>query len=216
VNIILFGPPGAGKGTQAIQIAKKFNLHKISTGDMLRDEIKNNTDLGIKIKSRMDGGNLVSDEIIMNLVNNILGNKKYSNSLIFDGCPRNLIQAEELDSLLIKYNQKISLVFNIDVNKDIVIKRILGRIICTNCGLTFNKMLEPASIDNHECDKKYLKKRSDDNEKVIASRFETYVAQTLPLLQYYTNQKILKKIDGTGQICEINAKIASIMASLET
>ena len=216
MNIILFGPPGAGKGTQANQIAKKFNLHKVSTGDILRDEIKNNTELGIKIKSKIDGGNLVSNEIIMNLVNNILANKKYFNRLIFDGCPRNLIQAEELDNLLEKYNQKISLVFNIDVNKDIIIKRILGRIVCTNCGLIFNKILEPLSIDNHECDKNYLKTRSDDNNEVIASRFETYVTQTLPLLQYYAKQKILKKIDGTGQISEIYGKIASIMASLET
>ena len=216
MNIILFGPPGAGKGTQADQIAKNFNLHKVSTGDLLRNEIKNDTELGIKIKSKIDNGKLVSDDIIINLIDNILCNKKYFNRLIFDGCPRNLIQARELNLLLKKYGQKITLVFNIDVNKEIIIKRVLGRIVCTNCGITFNKFLDPLNMNNHHCDKKYLKTRSDDNSDVIINRFETYVAQTLPILEYYSKQKILKKIDGTGQINDIYAEISSIMVSLET
>ena len=216
MNIILFGPPGAGKGTQADQIAKNFNLHKVSTGDLLRNEIKNDTELGIRIKSKIDNGKLVSDDIIMDLIDNILSNENYSNRLIFDGCPRNLTQAKELNLLLKKYGQKISLVFNIDVNKEIIIKRVLGRIVCTNCGITFNKLLDPLNMNNHDCDKKYLKTRPDDNNEVIINRFETYVAQTLPILEYYSKQKILKKIDGTGQINDIYGEISSIMASLET
>ena len=138
MNIILFGPPGAGKGTQANNIVKSFNLHKVSTGDLLRDETSKKTKLGSKIKSIIDKGSFVSDEIINDLVEKILSDKKYFNRLVFDGYPRNLTQAKNLDILLKKYNQKISCVISLNVDKNIVIKRILGRQMCTNCELIFN------------------------------------------------------------------------------
>ena len=143
MNIILFGPPGAGKGTQADNIIRIFNLHKISTGDLLRNEVNNKTDLGIKIKSIIEEGSLVSDDIINNLIIKVLSDKKFYNRLIFDGYPRNLDQAINLDLLLKNYKQKVSCVLNLKVDKELVIKRILGRQTCTKCGFIFNELKEP-------------------------------------------------------------------------
>jgi len=216
VNIVLFGPPGAGKGTQAYKIVKNFNVYKVSTGDLLREEIQNNTDLGNKIKSTVDKGLLVSDNIINDLVLNILSDKKFYNRLIFDGYPRNLSQAKNLNSLLKQFNQKISCVLCLNVDKESVTKRILGRQICSNCGLIFNKYYKPAISENHTCDPKYLNKRSDDNEKTARNRFETYTKETLPVLDYYQNQNLLYEIDGTNHIHEIYKEICRIIHSLET
>ena len=216
MNIILFGPPGAGKGTQADNMVKNLNLHKISTGNLLREEIKNNTDLGNKIKSKIDQGLLVSDNIINDLIDKILSSKKYYNRLIFDGYPRNLNQAKSLDLLLMKYNQKLSCVINLNVDKESIIKRILGRLVCSKCGLTFNKYFDPPQKEKYNCNLKYLKVRTDDNEKTIKNRFYTYTKETLPILDYYVDKKILHKIDGTRQINQIFDEIRSIFASLET
>ena len=216
MNIILCGPPGAGKGTQAGYIVKNFNLYKVSTGDLLRDEIKNNTDLGNKIKSKLDQGLLVSDDIINNLIVKILSDKKYYNRLIFDGYPRNLNQAKSLDLLVKKYNQKISCVLSLNVDKESIFKRILGRLVCTKCGLTFNKYFNPPQKENYNCNLIYLKTRTDDNEKTIKNRFDTYTKKTAPIINYYIEQKILHEIDGTREINRIYDEIRSIIASLET
>ena len=216
MNIILFGPPGAGKGTQADNIVKNFNLHKVSTGDLLREEIERKTDLGIKIKSEIDQGLLVSDDIISDLIVKILSNKKSKDGLIFDGYPRNLNQAKSFDILIKKHNQRISCVLNLNVDKETVIKRILGRIICTKCGLTFNKYFNPPNEENHNCGLNYLKSRSDDSEKTIKNRIEIYTNKTLPILDFYEDQKILHKIDATGEIDKIYDKIRGIISSLET
>ena len=215
MNIILFGPPGAGKGTQADILVQSYELHKVSTGDLLRDEIKNNTDLGNKIKFLIDRGELVSDDIINNLITNILSNKKFYNRLIFDGYPRNLNQAKKLDLFLKEYKQKISSVFSLEVNRESIIKRVIGRQICSNCGLIFNKYYKPAISENHTCDPKYLNKRSDDNESTIINRFETWSDITLPILNYYKQQNLLHQINGMDEINEIFAKIRVIIASLE-
>ena len=216
MNIILFGPPGAGKGTQADKIVKNFNLYKVSTGDLLREEIKNNTDLGNKIKSTVDKGLLVSDNIINDLILNILSDKKFYNRLIFDGYPRNLEQAKNLHSYIKKYKQKISCVLNLNVDKESIIKRIVGRQTCANCGLIFNEYFKPASRKNHSCDPKFLNKRSDDNEETIMNRFETYLNKTLPILDFYKGQDLLHHINGMGQIDQIFKEICGIIASLET
>jgi adenylate kinase len=216
VNIILFGPPGAGKGTQATKIVKKFNLHKVSTGDLLREEIKNNTDLGNKIKSMMDAGLLISDNIINDLITKVISNKKFYNRLIFDGYPRNLQQAKNLDSKIKKYKQKISCVLSLNVDKESIIKRISGRQTCINCGLIFNEYYYPASRKNHSCDPKFLNKRSDDNKKTIINRFETYLNKTLPILDFYKEQNLLHQINGMAKIDQIFDEICGIIASLET
>ena len=216
MNIILFGPPGAGKGTQATKIVNKFNLHKVSTGDLLREEIKNNTDLGNKIKSMMDAGSLISDNIINDLITKVISNKKFYNRLIFDGYPRNLKQAENLNSQIKKYKQKISCVLSLKVDKESIIKRILGRQTCNNCGLIFNEYYYPASSKNHSCDPKFLNKRSDDNKKTIINRFETYLNKTLPILDFYKEQNLLHQINGMAKIDQIFDEICGIIASLET
>ena len=216
MNIILFGPPGAGKGTQGTKIVKKFNLHKVSTGDLLREEIKNNTDLGNEIKSMMDTGSLISDNIINDLITKVISNKKFYNRLIFDGYPRNLKQGKNLDSQIKKYKQKISCVLSLNVDKESIIKRISGRQTCVNCGLIFNEYYYPASSKNHSCDPKFLNKRSDDNKKTIINRFETYLNKTLPILDFYKEQNLLHQINGMAKIDQIFDEICGIIASLET
>ena len=216
MNIILFGPPGAGKGTQADNISKSFNLHKISTGDLLRNEIYKKTSLGIKIKTIIDKGSFVPDEIINDLISKILADKKFYNRLIFDGYPRNLVQAENLDILFKKYNQNISCVLCLNVDKKKIIKRILGRQICSKCGLIFNEFFRPETSNNHACHSKFLVKRSDDNEETILKRYETYIEKTLPIINYYKKINILHEIDGKMEIDQIFEKISHIIGSLET
>ena len=215
MNLILFGPPGAGKGTQTDNIAKTFNLYKVSTGDLLRNEINNKTDLGIKIESIMKKGSFVSDNIINNLIIKILSQKKIHNRLIFDGYPRNLDQAKNLDLLLKKYNEKLSCALYLNVNKDVIIKRILGRQTCTKCGLIFNEYFNPSSKTNHSCGSKFLVKRLDDNEETITGRFETYLDKTKPILHYYKKLNLLHEIDGEAKIDQIFKEISEIIRSLE-
>ena len=216
MNIILFGPPGAGKGTQSNNLAKDFNLYKISTGDLLREEVKKKSALGIKIKSILDQGVLVSDDIINDFIESILSNKGYFDRLIFDGYPRNISQAKYLDMLIKKYNQKLSCVLSLKVDQDVIIKRIIGRQICSMCGLVFNEFFNPSTKENHHCDIKFLQKRSDDNETTARNRFEAYTKETLSVLDYYQNQNLLYEIDGTKHIHVIYKEIRQIIRSLET
>ena len=215
VNLILIGPPGAGKGTQANNIIKNIKLHKISTGDLLREEIENKTDLGLKIKSIIEKGSFVPDDIINNLINKILSNKKFYNRLLFDGYPRNLDQAKNLDMLLKKHNQKISCVLSLNVDKESIIERILGRQTCTKCGVIFNEYYKPATNKNHSCGLKFLIKRKDDNKKTILHRYQAYLDKTLPILDYYKNLNLLHEINGKDEIDQIFEEIKDIIASLE-
>ena len=216
MNIILFGPPGAGKGTQADNISKSFNYHKISSGDLLRNEIHKKTELGVEIKSLMEKGSFVSDKIINNLIEKILLDKKYYNRIIFDGYPRNLEQTKNLDLLVKKYNQQISCVLSLNVDKEIIIKRILGRQICKKCELVFNEYSNPSTEKNHKCGTKFLVKRTDDNEKTILLRYKTYLDKTSPILNHYKKLNLLHEIDGKMEINQIFEKISHIIASLET
>ena len=215
MNIVLFGPPGAGKGTQADNLVKAYNLYKVSTGDLLRKEIDNNSPLGKKIKDIIDKGSFVSDDIINDLIKKILTNTQYQNKIIFDGYPRNLDQAKNLDIIIKKHNQKISCVLNLNVNKDIIIKRILGRQTCNKCGLIFNEYFNPPNKENHLCGTKFLVKRADDNEKTVLKRYETYLKKTLPILDYYKKLNLLHEIEGKTGIDQIFEKISRIIASLE-
>ena len=215
MNIILFGPPGAGKGTQADIIANEFNLYKVSSGDLLRKESHNNSPISQKIRTLLDKGMFVSDEIIDELVEKILLDKKINNRLIFDGYPRKITQAKKLNSLFEKFSLKISCVLSLEVNKETVINRILGRQICSKCDLIFNEYYNPASNLNHKCDKKFLHKRSDDSKEVIEQRYEVYLKETLPILKFYKKQNIHHPINGTAEINEIYKEIRDIIASLE-
>ena len=189
MNIIIFGPPGAGKGTQSKYIAEKYNLFQLSTGDFLRNEIKKNTSVGQKISSIMGAGSFVSDEIVSNLIEKIIKEKKYDNRIIFDGYPRSLSQAKNLDYLLKKYKQKIGVVLKLSVSLETVKKRISER--------------------------RNLEKRPDDNENVVVKRYETYEKSTEPLIDYYKKLNLLKVIQGESSIDQINKEISEIMNNLE-
>ena len=214
MNIILFGPPGAGKGTQGDFLAKSFNLIKISTGDLLRREIKKKSSLGNEIKSTIDKGMFVSDKVVNDLINDVVLEKKNFNKMIFDGYPRNIFQAEFLDSMIKKNNQNISCVLNINVDQDVIIKRILGRQICSNCGNIFNKFYNPANSEKHRCDIKYLKTRSDDTEDTIKKRYKTYEKITFPIIKYYQDQNLLFNVNGMAKITEINKEISGFIKRL--
>ncbi len=215
MNLIIFGPPGAGKGTQSNNIINNFDLKQVSTGDLLRNEIKLKTILGKKIESIIDNGELVSDDVVNTLIRKIISDPKNFNRLIFDGYPRTISQIHSLEKLLKKFNQKISVVINLYVEKDIVSKRIEGRVICTKCFKIFNAYLNPANSKNHKCEKKYLEKRTDDNSKTILNRYETYVVKTKAILDYYNKKGILHEIDGNQIIVEIYDKIKGILENIK-
>ena len=211
MNIILFGPPGAGKGTQSQKIAKKFNLHQVSTGDLLRNEIKNKSDVGKKIEQIISQGDFVTDDIVNKILKTVIINPLYRNRNIFDGYPRNTTQAESLEIMLNSDNQSINFILFLKVNREIIEKRILGRIICEKCNKTFNEHLTKEEIENHKCGKNYLKKRKDDNLETIINRYDEYVKKTKPVLDFFSQRSYFHEIDGSQKIHEITSKIEQIL-----
>ncbi len=211
MNIILFGPPGAGKGTQSQKIAKKFNLHQVSTGDLLRNEIKNKSDIGNKIEQIISQGDFVTDDIVNKILKTVIINPLYRNRNIFDGYPRNITQAESLEIVLNSDNQSINFILFLKVNREIIEKRILGRIICEKCNKTFNEYLNKEEIDNHKCGRNYLKKRKDDNQKAIFARYDEYMRKTKPVLDFYSTSSYFYEIDGSQKIQVIASKIEKIL-----
>ena len=211
MNIILFGPPGAGKGTQSQYLVKNYNYIQISTGDLLRNEIKKNTDLGKEILAKIDIGDFVNNEIVNSLIDEIVSNKNYHNKLIFDGYPRNISQAENLDNIMLKNKETIGAIVYLDVTREIIEKRILGRIVCEKCNVSMNEYLDNEQIKNHKCGKEYLKKRKDDNSKTIMKRYDTFIKETNPLLDYYSKKTTFYKVNASVKIEEISTKIAEIV-----
>ena len=185
MNIVIFGPPGAGKGTQSNFIVKKFNLHQLSTGELLRKEIKDKTKLGKDIESIINSGNLVSDEIVSNLIEKYISNNMYKNKLIFDGYPRNLIQVKNLDFLLKKYNQKIDIVLKLSVSLKTIKKLISER--------------------------KTLERRKDDNENIAVKRYEMYENNIEPVIEFYKQSKLLAVVNGEKPITEISDEISGLI-----
>ena len=185
MNLILFGPPGAGKGTQARYLVEKLNGFQISTGDMLREEIQNDTEIGKKIINDMNDGRFVNDEIVNQLIQKNIFDKRNKNRLIFDGYPRSLSQAKNLDKILKNSDQKIDFIFFLNVNKETIIKRIEKR--------------------------KVLEKRSDDDSRTILKRYDTYMETTRPVLDFYSKNSNFYEIDGTLEIPEITAKLDAFL-----
>ena len=185
MNVIIFGPPGAGKGTQAQNIVKNFNLHQVSTGDLLRNEIKKKSEIGKEIEEIISNGDFATDDVVNKLIKKIIFDPQKKNKLIFDGYPRSLSQAKNLDLLLNSSNQKIDFVFFLNVNKDTIIKRIERR--------------------------KTLEKRSDDNSSIILKRYNIYMKETKPVLDFYSSKKGFYEIDGSLNIEQITNKIDDIL-----
>ena len=207
MNIILFGPPGAGKGTQAQQIVKKHNYFQLSTGDLLRNEIKKKTDLGKEIEGIISKGNFASDEIVNKLLKNTILNLKFRDRIIFDGYPRSIEQAKNLDLILNEFDQKIDLIISLVVPREIIEKRIIGRVTCDKCNLTLNEFFNKEEIDLHPCGKEYFIKRKDDNLETIMSRYDIYTKTTEPVLNFLSKNSNFHEIDGTLEIDEITTKI---------
>jgi len=215
MNIVIFGPPGAGKGTQSKFIVKKFNLFQLSTGELLRNEIINKTQLGLNISSTMNSGNLVSDKIVSDLIEIYISNNDFNDRLIFDGYPRNISQAENLNLLLKKFNKKIDLVLKLSVSIDIIKKRITGRSICSICGKIYNEFFNPAPINANCCSSKYLQKRSDDTLDIAISRYENYEKNIKPVTDFYKETKLLKMVNGETSIMAITKQISDLIEGVK-
>ena len=211
MNVIIIGPPGAGKGTQSQNIAKKFDLYKLSTGDLLRNEIKNKTEIGKKIEQIIEHGDFVTDDIVNKILKTVVTNSSNRNKIIFDGYPRNITQAENLEIMLNGDNQSISFILFLNVTREVIEKRILGRIICEKCNQTLNEYLNKEEIEQHECGDNYLIKRKDDNLETIITRYEDYMKKTKPVLDFYSSRSYFHEIDGSQKIQVITSKIEQIL-----
>jgi adenylate kinase len=211
VNIILFGPPGAGKGTQAQFIVKKHNYFQLSTGNLLREEIKLKTPLGIEIEQLISNGKFASDKIVNTLLRQSITNLKFRDRIIFDGYPRNVEQAKNLELILGQFNQTIGHVIFLNVSKDIIEKRIMGRMTCDKCNMTLNEFFNKEQIELHPCGKEFLNKRKDDNFDVVLARYETYMKTTKPILDFYSKNGNFTEIDGASEIEQITNEINDVL-----
>jgi len=201
MRLILLGPPGAGKGTQASAIVKRYNIPHISTGDIFRLNIKENTPLGKEVKSYLDAGILVPDELVVDIVKDRLKKSDCANGFILDGYPRTINQAEALDKELAKMGIKLDAVINIFLDVQLLIERAVGRRLCKNCGATYHIKFHPPKQDGI-CDicGGELYQRDDDKEETVKKRIEVYLTQTKPLIEYYKDKDILVNIDGAQSI----------------
>ena len=207
MNIILFGAPGAGKGTQAKELTKKYEIPQISTGDILRAAIANKTPLGLEAKKLMDEGKLVSDDIVNGLVEARLQETDCEKGFILDGFPRTVAQAEALDGILEKFNKKIEKVIALDVSDDEIIERITGRRVSKKTGKIYHIKYNPPVDENPED----LEQRADDNKETVVKRLEVYNKQTAPVLDYYKKQGKVYTVDGTKKLEEITKDIIKIL-----
>lgn len=212
VNIILMGLPGAGKGTQAEQIVKEFDIPHISTGDMFRAAVKNETPLGLKAKTYMDQGLLVPDEVVIGIVRERLSMDDCKQGFLLDGFPRTVPQAEALTATLRELGREIDHVININVRREVLIERLTGRWICPVCGASYHTVFNPPK-EAGVCDKDggKLFQRDDDKPEVVAQRLDVNIAQTQPLIDYYSGQELLRDINGEQDIQVVFAEIKSLL-----
>ena len=212
MNLILLGPPGAGKGTQAKLIAKRYDIPQISTGDILRSAIKDKTPMGIKAKSFMDSGVLVSDEVVVGIVEERLAKEDCNNGFILDGFPRTVVQADALKKMLQTLGRSIDHVISIEVDKEELLERITGRRTCKSCGKGFHLRFDPSSVAGicDECGAELIQ-RDDDSDETMRTRLDVYAKQTAPLIAYYAHESLLRSIYGIGSIDEIQRQLLSVL-----
>ena len=208
LRTILLGPPGAGKGTQAQRIVEKYGIPHISTGDIFRENIKNGTPLGVKAKSYMDKGELVPDELVIDLATSRLLEDDCKDGFLLDGFPRTVHQAEKLDEFLSSHDSKIDIVIDIEVEKNELIRRITDRRVCKNCGASFGvKHVPPKKAGICDFCGGELIQRADDTVETVTNRIDVYKKQTMPLIDYYKNMGNISNIDGTGELDKVFSDI---------
>ena len=212
MRLILVGPPGAGKGTQAVALAAHYKIPHISTGDIFRANLKNGTELGKQAQSFMDRGELVPDSVTNEMVKDRLGNSDVANGFLLDGFPRNTNQAEVLDVILKDKKMPLDAALELSIDNSEIIRRLSGRRTCRNCSATFHKDFEKPKVDGI-CDKcnGELYQREDDKEEVITRRLEIYAQQTEPIISYYRKAGILKKMSAVGDVAEITQKVIALL-----
>jgi adenylate kinase len=213
MNIILLGPPGAGKGTQAHRLVERHGMRQLSTGDMLRAAVRAETPTGLKVKAIMEAGELVSDEIVSHLISDELMALGHNTGVIFDGYPRTKAQVASLDEILAKHNRKLNKVIELDVDEDALVERITGRFTCSKCDEgyhdTFKLPLHEGICDN--CGGGSFKRRPDDNEETVRKRLAEYRAKTMPILPVYESRGIVTHVDGMADIDEVSAEIEEVL-----
>jgi adenylate kinase len=215
MRIILLGPPGAGKGTQAEVLVKKLSIPHISTGDMFRNAIKEGTDLGKKAKEYMDSGQLVPDEVTVGIVRERISQDDCGSGFLLDGFPRTVAQAEALDEILAEMKTQLDAVISIEVPSEKLVTRLTGRRVCRKCGATYHMEFNPPGQDGicNKCGGE-LYQRSDDTEETVLSRLNVYEKQTAPLIQYYNQKGLLKRIDGDKPIDQVLVKIGESLGKI--
>lgn len=215
MNIILMGLPGAGKGTQASEIVKKFPIPHISTGDMFRKAIKDETDLGKEAKSYMDRGELVPDEVTVGIVKERISEDDAKKGFLLDGFPRTIEQAEALSGIMQELDRKIDAVINIEVPEEELMNRLTGRRICEKCGTTYHLVFNPPKVEGIcDLDGGKLYQREDDNPETVANRLNVNVKQSKPILEFYDNKGVLKNIDGSRDINIVTEDVINILEQL--
>lgn len=217
MRIILIGAPGSGKGTQAKYLTEKYNIPQISTGDLLRAAVEAQTPLGRQAKAVMEAGQLVPNDIVLGMMRERITRPDAENGFVLDGFPRNLLQAEALDGLLNGIGRPIDVVLQIDVDLDLLMQRMVGRLTCISCGALFNSFTKPPAMDDR-CDNcgGSLHHRSDDNEETIYRRLRIFATQTQPLTEKYKQEKKLHVIDGQGEIEEVTKRIKSALRGIRS
>ncbi len=215
MNIILLGPPGAGKGTQATRLVEDRGMVQLSTGDMLRAAVKAATPTGLKAKAVMDAGELVSDEIVSGIIGEALDDLPPATGVIFDGYPRTAAQAEALDGILSSRNRTLDYVIELVVDEDALVERITGRYTCAKCNAGYHDQFQKPKVDGvcDSCGSTGFKRRPDDNEETVRTRMQEYRGKTAPILPIYEARGLVRKVDGMADIADVTAAIEAILGA---